>query len=58
MTEATTAFFKKAVEKMDISARGYHKLLRVARTIADMDMCKKVEIKHIAEAMQYRLLKL
>jgi magnesium chelatase family protein len=58
MNEETVKFFKNAIEKIDISARGCHKLLRVSRTIADMDRSKNVANKHIAEAMQYRLLKI
>lgn len=54
-TEAKT-FFQKAVEHSDLSARGCHKILRVARTIADMESAEDILKVHIAEALQYRLL--
>ncbi|MDR1488832.1 MAG: YifB family Mg chelatase-like AAA ATPase [Holosporales bacterium] len=58
MDEETKIFFQTAIERLDLSARGYHKILRVARTIADMERSKSVKREHIAEAMQYRLLKI
>jgi magnesium chelatase family protein len=42
-------------EKHQMSARGYHRILRVARTIADLDNCTQVNRQHIAEAVGYRL---
>jgi magnesium chelatase family protein len=41
------------VDDMRLSARGYARLLRVARTIADLDGCEQVEEPHVAEAVQY-----
>ena len=52
----TTKFFQKAVENSNISARSCYKLLRVARTIADMENEASVRQHHISEALQYRLL--
>ncbi|MBQ8651058.1 MAG: YifB family Mg chelatase-like AAA ATPase [Alphaproteobacteria bacterium] len=51
-------FFQKAIEHSNLSARGCHKILRVARTIADMNSSEKIMKAHISEAMQYRLLNL
>ena len=40
--------------KMELSARGYHHLLKVARTIADLDGSEEIRLPHLAEAMSYR----
>ena len=41
---------------MDLSARAYHKILKIARTVADLEGCKDINTKHIAEVIQYRSL--
>ena len=41
---------------MDLSARAYHKVLRVARTIADLEQCDHIESRHITEAACYRMM--
>ena len=50
------ALMEKAARKMKLSARGYHRLLRVALTIADLEEAPKIEAQHIAEAVSYRRL--
>ncbi len=49
------ALLTKAAERFGLSARGYHRVLRVARTIADLDGSKELRHPHIAEALSYRL---
>ncbi|MBI2448481.1 YifB family Mg chelatase-like AAA ATPase [Candidatus Microgenomates bacterium] len=54
LTEPATMLLKNAVNQMHLSARGYHRVLKLARTIADLDGAEIVDQKHIAEALQYR----
>jgi len=56
LDEMSQALLKNAVEKMGISARSYHRIVRIARTLADMDDALAVESRHIAEALGYRSL--
>ena len=48
----------EAAERLKLSARGYHRVLRVARTLADLDGAATVTRLHIAEALSYRRLSL
>ena len=45
---------RTAVRQMDLSARAYHRVLKLARTIADLAGDEKIEVAHLAEAIQYR----
>lgn len=54
-TESKT-IMKKAFDKLGLSVRAYHKILKVARTIADLEGSENIETNHIAEAIQYRTL--
>ena len=45
-----------AYEKYDLTMRGYQKILKISRTIADMDRSESIKCEHIAEALMYRAL--
>ena len=49
-------FLVKTAQKMSITARSYSRILKVSRTIADMDNAKNIELKHVLESLQYRSL--
>ena len=53
---AGTALIRDAADAMRLSARGYHRVLRVARTLADLDGAEKIGRVHLAEALSYRAL--
>jgi len=53
-TEASE-LMQKAAEKYRLSARGFHRVLRLARTIADLEPSEEVKINHVAEAVSYRV---
>lgn len=48
-------FLKQTLERRTISARGYYRTLKVARTIADLDSTEKIKKEHLAEAFHYRI---
>ncbi|TAK46755.1 MAG: ATP-binding protein [Xanthobacteraceae bacterium] len=53
---AALALMRDAAEAMRLSARGYHRVLRVARTLADLDGAERLGRIHLAEALSYRAL--
>ena len=56
LDEAGKNVLKQAMTELGLSARAYDKVRRLARTIADLVASEAVEVQHIAEAVQYRLL--
>ena len=54
LTNADHALLDRAVERLGLSARAYHRVLRVARTIADLAAAARIGSEHLAEAIQYQ----
>ena len=56
LDEMGTQLIEVAFHKLNLSARAYTRILKVARTIADLDHSENIKAEHIAEAIQYRSL--
>ncbi len=54
LDEASSGILRNAVTKFNLSARAYDRLLKLARTIADLDSSENIQVQHIAQAIQYR----
>ena len=53
--EASKELLKMAIKKYQLSGRRYDRILKLARTIADLENCEKINSKHITQTLQYRL---
>ncbi len=56
LNEQSMSLLKDAVENLGISARAYTRILKIARTIADLEESSEIKLDHVAEAIQYRIL--
>lgn len=56
INEEGQALLKDAMDRINLSARAYNRILKVARTIADLDGSESIQTEHLAEAIQYRSL--
>lgn len=54
LTDESVNLLRQAVTQMHLSARGYHRILKLARTIADLGGQENIQTEHLAEALQYR----
>lgn len=58
LDEACSGLMKAAFDSMGLTARSYDRILRVARTIADLEGSEEIHPQHLAEAIQYRATKI
>src|SRR5437867_4337088 len=56
VSDGADALLKTAITRLGLSARAYHRMLKIARTVADLDEAVSLEPKHVGEAIQYRSL--
>lgn len=54
LDSACIALMEKAIRKFHLSARAYHRVLKVSRTIADLEGAQEIQPHHLSEAIQYR----
>jgi magnesium chelatase family protein len=55
MTSAAHALLAQSAQRLDLSGRGLHRVLRVARSIADLESHEQLSVEHVAEAISLRI---
>ncbi len=56
LDEESQQLLKMAMTELNLSARAYDQILKVSRTVADLDLSENIQSQHISEAIQYRTL--
>jgi magnesium chelatase family protein len=56
VSDGADALLRTAITRLALSARAYHRILKIARTIADLEGAPDLAPKHVSEAIQYRSL--
>ena len=54
LDDTSRSLMKAAMSQLQLSARAYHRILKLARTIADLAGAERIQTAHLAEAIQYR----
>jgi magnesium chelatase family protein len=54
LDEAGRMLVRQAMQQLQLSARAYHRVLKLARTIADLECVDEIQTSHLAEGLQYR----
>jgi magnesium chelatase family protein len=54
LDQGSTTLIREAAERLRLSARGFHRVLKLARTLADLDISADIKRIHLAEALSYR----
>lgn len=54
LDDESILLLKQAIQKLNLSARSFHRVIKIARTIADLEGSEKIKSNHVAESLQYR----
>ena len=54
LDQQSVLLLKQAISKLNLSARAFHRVIKIARTIADLEESEKIKSNHVAESLQYR----
>ncbi|MCU7937102.1 MAG: ATP-binding protein [Candidatus Thiodiazotropha sp. (ex Dulcina madagascariensis)] len=56
LDSASIKLLHRAIDQLGLSMRAYHRIIKVARTVADLETCPNIETRHVSEAIGYRRL--